>query len=159
MDSGNKHERALQAFRALCANLDAHNWHYKKFEEDLTIDTGVNGEDLPISLLIQVDEDRELVILLSLQPFSVPENKRLDMAAAVSVVNNRLVDGSFDFDIKKGRLVFRMTSCYIDSILGDDLFTYMIGVSCKTVDDFNDKFMMLSSGMISIEKFIELINQ
>ena len=159
MQNENKHERALLVFQTLCKNLDYHEWRYKKDEERLTIETGARGDDLPIEISIEVDEMRQLVLLLSHQPFVVPEDKRIDMAVAVSVVNNRLVDGCFDFDVKNGHMFFRMACSFRDSILGDDLFTYLVFCSSQTVDEFNDKFMMLSSGMISVEKFIEIANQ
>ena len=158
MSIGNEHEQALAVFNALRANLDAHHWKYHADEEALTIESGAQGEDLPMELRIEVEERRKLVILLSHQPFIVPEEKRMDMAVAVSVINNRLVDGCFDFDFASGHMFFRMTHCYIDSILGDALFSYMIGCSLKTIDDFNDKFMMLSTGIVSIEQFIKLVN-
>ena len=88
-----------------------------------------------------------------------PDDKRLDMAVAVSAANNLLVDGSFDYDIKQGRMFFRMTSSFRESLVGKDLFTYMLLCSCKTIDDFNDKFMMLAKGLITLEQFFETINK
>lgn len=159
MDLGNKHEQALRVFNGLCANLDAHHWRYDKNEGELTIDCQAQGDDLPMEIRLEVHEERRFVTLLSHQPFVVKEEKRLDMAVAVSVVNNMLLDGSFDFDIKNGHMFFRMTSSYIDSLLGDELFSYMIGLSLKVIDDFNDKFFMLSSGMITIEQFLEITSK
>ena len=159
MQNGNKHEHALLAFKSICDNLDAHHWKYKKNEDNLTIDSGAQGEDLPIDFTIKVNEDKQLVLLLSHQPFVTPGDRRIDMAVAASVVNNCLVDGCFDFDIRNGHMFFRMVSSFCDSILGDDLFSYMIACSCKTIDDFNDKFMMLATGMITVEQFIEIVNQ
>lgn len=155
MAAENKHERALEVYQALCANLDGRGWHYRKDEEKLVIRTTATGEDLPMEVVIHVDEGREVVQVLSLQPFDIPEDKRLDMAVAVSLVNNHLVDGSFDLDIKKGRLVFRMTCCYIDSDLGNDLYTYLIMCSFQTIDEYNDKFLMLVKGQMSMEDFIK----
>lgn len=159
MQDGTRHEQALLVFKALCDNLDAHGWTYKKDEDRLTIDTGVEGDDLPINLIIEVDEERQLVLLLSHQPFVTPEDKRIDMAVAVSVVNNRLVDGCFDYDIKNGHMFFRLVSSFRDRLLGNDVFSYMIGCACQTIDDFNDKFMRLSTGIVTVEQFIELVNQ
>ena len=157
MGIANKHEQALAVYNGLCANLDAHNFHCERNEEKLTIKGTAHGEDFPIDINISVDEDRQLVIFLSLQPMVVPEDKRLDMAVAVSVVNNMLVDGCFVFEISSGHMFFRMTSAYIDSLVGDELFTYMMAVSLHTIDDYNDKFFMLSKGMLTLEQFIERI--
>ena len=155
MGFANKHEQALAVFNGLCANLDAHEFPYQRHEDRLTIEGTARGNDFPMEINIEVDENRQLVILLSHQPLVVPEDKRLDMAVAASVVNNALIDGSFDFDLKSGHMFFRMTSCYIDSLVGDELFTYMIAVSLHTIDEYNDKFFMLAKGMMTLEQFLE----
>ena len=159
MGTDNKHELALQVLDRLCEAMDSHDWKYNVNRDALVIQTGAQGEDLPMDLIIRVDENRQLVMLLSKLPFTVKEDKRLDMAVAVSIVNNRLVDGCFDLDVKTGVLGFRMTSSYIESVLGKDLFAYMLFCSCGTIDDYNDKFMMLSTGMISLEQFMDAMNK
>ena len=35
-------------------------------------------------------------------PYTIPKDRRFDIAIAISAVNNSIVDGSFDFDIKSG---------------------------------------------------------
>ena len=158
MDNGNSHERALEVYRALCANFDGRGWKYRGREEDLSLECGVSGDDLAIELKLNVDEKRDLLILLSRLPFRVDEEKRVDMAVAVSIVNNMLVDGFFDYDIKEGTLYFRMVACYRESTLGNELFTYLVMCSSSTIDEYNEKFMMLGTGMISIQQFLEKVS-
>ncbi len=145
---------ARSAFATLCQALDKNDWHYKKIEEDLKIESGASGDDFPIDITIKVDADRGLVVLLSHLPIVIEENKRIDTAIAVSAINCILADGSFDYSIASGHMFFRMTNRFIDNTMGEDAFMYMLLCSCKTVDEFNDKFFMLSKGMISIEKFL-----
>ena len=149
-----KMERAQQVFNALCAAMDADDWHYEKNEEKLEIKCGAQGEDLPMKIHVIVDPEKQIIILLSPLPFIIPENKRLDGAIAVSVANNGLVDGSFDYDIKDGSIFFRMTSSFIESEIGSELFHYMLLIACHTIDEYNDKFLMVGKGMMSIEDFI-----
>ena len=149
-----KLERAQKVYGTMCSTLDSHEWHYKKDEEKLSIDCGAQGEDLPMEITIKVDAERQLILLLSHLPFVISEDKRLDVAIAVSAVNDKLVDGSFDYNIADGHMFFRMTSSFIESEIGNELFTYMLMVSCHTIDEYNDKFLMLGKGMISIEDFI-----
>lgn len=146
--------RAQKTYETLCATLDSHDWHYKKNEKHLSIECGAQGEDLPIEIKIRVDPSRQLIVLLSHLPFIIPEDKRLDVALATSLVNNHLVDGSFDYDITDGQMFFRMTNSFIESEIGNELFTYMLMVSCHTIDDYNDKFFMLGKGAISMEDFM-----
>ena len=149
--------QARKVFDTLCATLDSLEWKYSKDETKLSIETGARGDDFPIPLTIKTDVDRQLIMLLSHLPGEIPEDKRLDAAVAVSLVNNHLVDGSFDYDIASGHMFFRMTSSFIESEIGKELFVYMVMVSCNTIDEYNDKFFMLGKGMMSIEDFISII--
>ena len=147
-------ERARKVFDTLCATLDSHDWHYSKDDEKLEIVCNAQGDDLPIRVRFIVDTARQIILLFSPLPFEISEDKRLDAAIAVSMVNNRIVDGGFDYNIATGFLTYRMTSSFIDSDIGNDLFTYMLFTACRTVDDYNDKFLMLSKGTLGIEYFI-----
>lgn len=148
---------AKTTFETLCKALEHHDWHFKKDEENMTIECGAQGDDLPMEITIVVDPERMLIILMSHLPFVMSEDKRLDTAVAVSAVNFALVDGSFDYDIKSGHMIFRMSNSFRESLIGEDLFMYMILVSCHTIDEYNDKFLMLSKGIITLEQFIENI--
>ena len=101
---------------------------------------------------------QEVVQFLSKLPFSIPENKRVDAAVAVCIANYRLVDGSFDYNISDGEIVFRLTSSYRESTLGEELFKYMIMVSSSTVDEYNDKFFMIAKDMMNVRQFMEQEN-
>lgn len=157
MDEQNKIERAQATFSALCRGLDENEWPYQKDEEKLRIHCSARGEDLPVEITVVVDSERMVVLLLSPLSFKVQEDKRVDVALAISAINNKLVDGCFDYDITEGRMHFRMTNSFIESELDEEVFKYMVGVSCKTVDDFNDKLLMLAKGLISVEQLLATI--
>ena len=146
---------AKSVYATLCRTLEKNDWRYTSNEEELKISCGAQGEDLPMELDIRVDADRMLVMLLSLVPFTIQEDKRLEVAIAVSAINNALVDGCFDYDITSGRMFFRMTNSFIESQLGEDLFSYMLFCSCQTIDEYNDKLLMVSKGMLPIEQFLK----
>lgn len=147
-------QQAKKVYETLCNNLDSYEWHYEKNEDKLTIECSAQGDDLPMKITVRVDAERCLILLLSHLPFVIPEDKRLDLAVAVSIVNNKLVDGSFDYDVKSGHMFFRMTNSFLESEIGDEAFSYMIFCSCKTIDEYNDKFFMIGKNMMSLEQFI-----
>lgn len=148
--------KAKETYDLLCKMLDNRNWHYDKIEDDLIIKSGVKGEDLPIEFIMRVNPRNEIVSFISWLPFKVDESKRIDMALATSVANYNLADGSFDYDITDGTILFRLTSSYRGSILSEDLFEYMLVIASSTVDDYNDKFFMISKGMLTVQQFIEM---
>lgn len=152
-------KQARAAYATLLEMLDERGWHYDRNDDNFTISCSAKGDDLPIDIRIQVDPDRLLVVLLSQLPYTVPEDKRVDLSLAVSTVNYAIVDGSFDYSVKDGVLLFRMTSSYRESLVGKELFEYMLYVSCHTVDDYNDKFLMLIKDKMTLQDLIKSIDE
>lgn len=90
-------------------------------------------------------------------PFVVAEDRRTALAIAVSQANNGMVDGDFDYDYINGRIIFRLTSSYLDSLIGKDMFNYMLMCSCVTIDEYNDKFLMVAKSTMSNEEILDFI--
>jgi hypothetical protein len=150
-----KNERAHKVFQTLCAVLDKRNWNYAKDDERLIINLEVHGEDLPMKFIMITDVQRQLIRILSLIPVAFKEDKRIEGAIAACVASYGLTDGSFDYDIESGHIFFKQTASFIDGEVGEGLLDYMISCACWTVDEYNDKFVALNNGIISITDFIE----
>lgn len=148
-------EQAKQVYQKIINMLDNRGWKYERHDEDLVIASGVTGEDLPIAFIFAVKPQNHLVQFLSKLPVTMPEEKRIDGAIAACAASNHLIDGSFDYDVMNGSIVFRLTSSYLNSDISEDLLEYMLMVSAATIDEYNDKFLMLAKGMITIQKFLE----
>lgn len=159
MTDAEKLTKAKATYATLCKALDKDEWHYEKDEEELSISCGARGEDLPIDLTVKVDTDRQLVILISQMSFKIKDDKRVEAALALTAINNMLVHGCFDYEISTGTIIFRLVSSFMDSVLGEEVFRYMLLCAVKTVDEYNDKLLMISTGMLSLEKFLEDLNK
>ena len=147
--------RANEVYAKLCAALDARDWTYEKKEEDLVILLHVNGEDIPMPFILHIDADRSLIRFTSPMMFKMPEDKRVDGAIAACAASFGLADGSFDYDFMDGTIAFRMTATYRDSDIGEMLLQYLISCASRTVDRYNDKFLMLSMGKIGVDAFFD----
>lgn len=146
---------AQQVYATVCAALDARNWKYGKDEPKLIVHFGVNGEDIPMQMVIQVDEDRQLIRVSSPLPFKMGEDKRIEGAVAACHASWGMADGSFDYDLNGGAIAFRMVAAYHNSSISEDLIQYMISCSLAMVDKYNDKFLALSNGAMSITDFLK----
>lgn len=155
MDKEQLMKMGQNVYETICKMFDDRGFRYERHDEDLVITSTVSGEDIPMDMLFIVRPERQIVQLLSPMPFKIPDEKTVDLALAVTHANDGLIDGSFDFDMAKGRINFRLTASYIESILGKELFEYMLMISAHTVDEYNDKFMMIAKGMYSLEDFIK----
>jgi hypothetical protein len=155
MTDEKKLKSAKTIYNNLCSMLDDKEVHYEKHEDNFIVSFMMSGDDIPMQFILAVDAEHELIRLLSPIPVIFGDDKRTEGAIATSTVNYNLADGSFDYDFRKGRIVFRMTSSYIDSLISQDLLEYMIAVACITVDEYNDKFFMLAKGMLPVESFFK----
>lgn len=148
---------AKETYEVLCNAMEKMEWQYEKDEEEMIIQCGANGESMPISLLVMIDAESMLVLLFSKLSIAVPEDKRLDMAVVINVVNNSLVSGFFEYDVIEGSIYFRKSNSFVGSKLGEELFEYMLNASCRIIDMYSEKFLMLAKDILSIEKFLESI--
>lgn len=155
MTDEKKLKNAQSVYNTLCNMLDEKKLKYEKHVEDLVVTFIMNGEDIPMQFVVNIDAERELVRILSPVPVVFDGDKRVDGAIATCQANYRLADGSFDYDYKGGKIIFRMTSSFVDSLISKGLFEYMIAVACYTVDEYNDKFLMLAKGLMPIEEFFK----
>ncbi len=145
---------AAAVYAMLCQALEDRKWEYRKDEEKLVVYFGVNGDDIPINIIIAVDTDRQLIRLLSPLPFQMSEDKRIDGAIAACKASFGMADGSFDFDLSDGEIIFRIAAVYAESTIGPGLIYYLIDCCRAMVDHYNDKFLALEKGVISISDFV-----
>ena len=150
-------KQAKMTYNRLCEMLNERGWTYDKDESDWSISTGASGEDLPLDILMKIDVDRMLVVLYSKLPFVVPEEKRVEVALAISTINNALVDGNFDYNPFNGKIIFRLTTSICESLISKSVFEYMLLVSCQTVDVYNDKLFMIIKNMMTLEDLLKFI--
>ena len=155
MSNSNQTELASKVYNSLCAAIEELNWKYNKVDS-MRISFEVRGDDLPMSFIIKIDEDRQLVRLFSALPFKIKEDKIAEACVAVCAVNYELTIGSFDLDISDGTLVFRVTNSFRSSMISKELLEHIVNYSCAFVDEYNDKFLMLNSSL-SLADFLKSI--
>ena len=149
-----KMELAEQVYQTLCEAIERREWNFGKDEEKLLVHFGVNGDDIPMQFILIVDAERQLIRVMSPLPFKMSEAKRMEGAIATCAASFGMADGSFDYDFSDGTIVFRMTASFRESLVGEGLFQYLISCSCAMVDKYNDQFLALDKGIMSITDFI-----
>ena len=148
-------KQAQTVYETICKSLDARGWNYDRHDDRFTITCAARGEDIPMELIIITDPGPQLVSIYSPMPFKVSEDKRAEFAQTVCVANYGMMNGGFDYNIATGEVIFRIVSSYRGSILSEELFDYMVYVAFKTIDDYNDKFLMVEKGMFTAAQLLE----
>ncbi len=150
--------KALAVFDTVCRAIDDENLKYDTNKEDMVVYLSARGDDLPINVIFKVDTNRCVLTVHSPLGTKAEEDKRIEFAIAVNAANYALVNGSFDYDISDGIIVFRMAQPFFDGFISEKVVKYLLYCVFSTVDEYNDRFLMLAKGMIDLSKFIELAN-
>lgn len=145
---------AKKVHKTICDALNARGWTFENNEENLRAKFTVHGEDLPMTFVFIVDAERELFQLISILPFKFSEDKRFEGAIATCAANYRLVSGCFAYDITNGSVYFKLIESFMNSDIGTGLVDYAISTACVLVDKYNDKFLALNKGFLSLEDFL-----
>jgi hypothetical protein len=155
-----KRKEAKAVFDSLVAHLNKINLKFaqEELEDRFVIRFNMSGDDIPMRFFLYVNPDKQIITLHSPQPVKFPADK-LDLACkAICAINYRLSDGDFQIDVRDGEVLFNMSNCYAGSLISGDVFDYMLGMSINIVDEFNDKLLMLSKGMIGLDAIMSSLN-
>ena len=155
MSDAIKRQRALTVLETLCAVLDRNEWKYDRDDEQLVVRFGLYTEDLPVHYIFIVDEARQMLRLASPMAFTMDESKRTEGAVAAVCATGCLRDGCFDYDLRTGRIVFRLTASFLDSEFGEGMIHYFIRCTNAVVDHYNDKFDAINKGTMSVQEFLD----
>ena len=153
----NRIETAAKNTEVMISMLNRRDLKYTVMEQTdarTHIKITFTGEDIPIPLHIILRTDRQIVSVLSPMPFRISEARMQDAALAVTAANHGLIDGSFDLNMKTGEIRFRLTSCFIGTVLSEELFAYLMFVSAETIDRYNDRFSDLNEGRLDLAGFL-----
>jgi hypothetical protein len=149
-----KFELARDIFEIVCNGLDATGYRYSKDAEKLAITINFSGEDIPMNFAMIVKPDLNVLRLLSIMPYKIVEDKRLEAALAVAHVNNRLNIGMFSLDLSDGSLIFEINQLYDETKFGEGLANSLLRIAGYFVEEYNDRFLMLSKGVLSLQDFM-----
>lgn len=152
-------ELARKNYETLCGVLQRSEGTCHLNELCLQADYYLSGEDASMRFSFVVDKQRCNVRMMSPLPIVVAPEHRLNMAVAISIINYRLAHGCFDLHMGSGEVRFRQGNSFFETELSPDVFTFMLEAARYVVDKYNDKLMMLSTGAISLERFIDMLQE
>jgi len=128
-------------------------------EEKMMINFLMGGDDIPMDIYIISDAGGQKLRTLSKMPLTVEPDKMVEMATAVCVANSGLYLGNFDYILTEGVIFFAIQQSYLNTDLSKELIDLMVAATIDAVDKYNDRFLMLNKGMLTLEKFIEMEQQ
>lgn len=137
--------------------LKSENYSFETEEEKLLITCTFHGDDLPMNFIIRLIPYSYAVQVISPMTFNVPKEKRVEIALAITHINDHLINGGFDYNLRESALSYRSAVNYDDdSVLTKEFFLKMFYVAINTIDEYNEKLLLLAEGDMTIEEFLQL---
>ena len=87
-------------------------------------------------------------------PCRIPDDKMTEALLATHMANNKFRMGEFVLDFERKQVSFALNPLYEDATPREEWFIYLMQLAHMVADEYNDKFMMLAKGMISLQDFI-----
>lgn len=158
MENANQ-KNAQIVFDMISETLKARNLKFVKPEGQKSVYLQVAADEMTIGLLIDVDEDRQLIRMISMLPFEFPKEKLIEGAIATSMTDFNMFDGSFDFNYEKGAVTFRITTSFLNSVISPAVCLSMIGRAFTTIEDYGIKLMKLANGQMTLDQYVDLFDE
>ena len=148
---------AKETLDTVVKHLDSNGFKYDLDNEEMMIHLIWMGEDLPQPTLIHVDEERDVVHIVSPIPGTFSEDSMVDAAIAIAASNNGMVNGNFQLSLEDGTITFHITQYFKGSEFTEDDIHYMLSMAFTVTDLYNEKIFMLGKKMITLEEFLSQI--
>jgi hypothetical protein len=150
----------MDNFYVIKGYLDEKGYKYDADEEQGKIYFKMSNDDgLSTNHVFRVSKEYDSVSFLSFLPFKISEESRVNLAIATTMVNYRFANGCFDMDINTGNLVFRVVQSTRNQTINQEIVKYMMGISFNSVSEYSDMFFGLSKGFITLDSFVEKMQQ
>lgn len=147
--------RPEEIFATFCNALDGMEWTYHRSEEDLLVTFSPPEAKHGNIYVLAVTPGHSSTMLLSEMVFTIPEEKRSEMALAVHLANSMVYFGSFEYVVPTGRLYFQSINGFNGCKPGSLMFEQMIRFSVWTAENYCDIFQKLVHDKITLEEFMD----
>ena len=149
---------AKSVYQAIASALDKQQYRYKSDPDNLCFYLGFSTDCLNIELHISIDPQHEVFHFISILPFTFPEDKLLEGAMVATIANHNLIHGNFDFDFSTGNMLFKLTNYYLNGYINEDCVVSLLEITLHTVNQYDDQFLAVAKGYMSISDFIDKEN-
>lgn len=124
-----------------------------KHEDMLIIRSWSLSKD-PIEFCMLINETLKSVTFFSIYDFKIPEERRIEGAAAVCKICFR-ARGSFDYDLNDGSVQYRLATWYKYAPLTVEHVKYMIDIGLASVILHEDKLHSFAKGQTTLKELLE----
>lgn len=145
-------------FECVAAFLDSNDWNYTENAEKKYFSTGCHLKDASVRVILDVYESDgwQRVLVYSLFPVFVPEDRRAAVAESINRFNYGMLFGNLEMDSSDGEIRVR-TIVESGGELGDTMIDRALSSNLETAGRFIAPILAVAFGNVAPEKALDLI--
>ena len=146
------------AFNVIGAWLDANDWGYQDYPDKgyYSITCTGNCGSWRVIADAQVFDDKERVVIYSVYPIRVPENKRSIVSELVSRINYGMSIGNFEMDFNDGEIRMKTSIALLGTALSDAMFDRLFSSNIGSANRYLSAIYGVAFGDISPKLAVEV---
>lgn len=146
---------AKKVMDTVCEMLEEEELNYERIDESWLIHLGMKGTDFPIDIYFKINVERQVVTVFTNTSVTIPESGLADVSAAITMLNEYILEGNFDLDFSEGRIQFRYSAYYGGSIISKECYSHMMYLAISYIDQSISDMFAIGKKLLPLEQFMQ----
>ena len=148
-------QRAKAAYEVVKEAFTSRGLGFESLDNRLAIRLGIKNDKGQTNVMVMVNSAAQAIAMYSVLPFTVDTNKSAAMALAVCDANEKLLQGSFDFNTKEGRVIAKVTNSFVDMEVSKGMVSVMFVRLMKMLEEYSEKLRSASKGIVDLSGYFD----
>ena len=144
-------------FEVLLEFFDEDGWVFKEIEHRRVLALGIEGNNGRFDCYMIAREEQKQLSVYSVFPVKVPEYKRYNVAAFITMINYGIIIGNFEMNFYDGEIRYKTSLDVEGTQLSSTLVKHLVYSNVTTMDKYLPGIMSVIFGNLSPEEVISRI--
>lgn len=150
-----KLQKSKEIFDGFCEYLKSNDCRFNKDDENLVAFFIIKSDNIEIKFIAKAEVNRETFRIMAMLPVNFGSGKRIDGAMVTTIATSGMANGSFDYDISSGNVMFKIAESYMGSKISPAVYDYMVDCAMMTIAEYYGKFLAVSEGKMTVPEFMK----
>lgn len=150
-----KLQKSKEIFDGFCEYLKSNDCRFNKDDENLVAFFIIKSDNIEIKFIAKAEVNRETLRIMAMLPVNFGSGKRIDGAMVTTIATSGMANGSFDYDISSGNVMFKIAESYMGSKISPTVYDYMVDCAMMTIAEYYGKFLAVSEGKMTVPEFMK----
>ena len=150
-----KLQKSKEIFDGFCEYLKSNDCRFNKDDENLVVFFIIKSDNIEIKFIAKAEVNRETLRIMAMLPVNFGSGKRIDGAMVTTIATSGMANGSFDYDISSGNVMFKISQSFVGSKISPAVYDYMVDCAMMTIAEYFGKFLAVSEGKMTVPQFMK----